>query len=536
MEKQNCWEFKHCKREPGGSNVANLGVCPAATEVRANGFNSGINAGRVCWAVAGTLCELKIQASFTSELTSCEQCDFFKKVKVEEGRNFKNTSTVPKWLITSKKTEKIKKRVILPIALILIVILAGAILGSNWLLSQWANERNRNHLNSVEQLFPTLMTHDAKFMDGQLEILQKNTALQQAWLKKDRELLLNNAQPIFSTLLNKYNVTHFYFHTIDKIAFLRVHNPPKHSDLISRFTLQQAVETGQPAQGIELGPLGTFTLRVVFPWMIDGKLSGFLELGMEINHITPEIKEALDVELFVFINKNLTTKAGWEDGLRIMGRTGDWNMLSDSIIIDQTMETIPQQLLNLILPDHAKHKDAIIDISHDGRDYYGGFVALNDASGNDVGDLIILTDVTYDKRLMKTISTIFIIGCLVFSCMIYCFFNLFLNRVEHELVESNDQIAHEMHKRLQTEKELRQEKKEREKLIQELQNALKEIKTLRGILPFCCVCGLIRDDTGVEQGKGEWMKVDKFVVQKTDAQVSHTYCPNCYEKAMEEDV
>lgn len=75
---------------------------------------------------------------------------------------------------------------------------------------------------------------------------------------------------------------------------------------------------------------------------------------------------------------------------------------------------------------------------------------------------------------------------------------------------------------------------EKEELIVKLQQSLKEIKTLRGILPICCVCGLIRDDTGVEPGKGEWMKVDKFVHQKTDAQVSHSYCPKCHKKAMED--
>ncbi len=69
-----------------------------------------------------------------------------------------------------------------------------------------------------------------------------------------------------------------------------------------------------------------------------------------------------------------------------------------------------------------------------------------------------------------------------------------------------------------------------------VRHLLAEVKALKGILPICCVCGLIRDDTGLEEGKGEWMKLDKFVVQKTDAQVSHTYCPLCYEKAMEEDM
>lgn len=63
-----------------------------------------------------------------------------------------------------------------------------------------------------------------------------------------------------------------------------------------------------------------------------------------------------------------------------------------------------------------------------------------------------------------------------------------------------------------------------------LSDYIAEIKILRGIIPMCCVCGLIRDDTGVEHGKGKWLKADKFVNEKTDAQVSHTYCPICYEK------
>jgi len=58
-----------------------------------------------------------------------------------------------------------------------------------------------------------------------------------------------------------------------------------------------------------------------------------------------------------------------------------------------------------------------------------------------------------------------------------------------------------------------------------------ELKILKGILPLCCVCGLIRDDTGVEQGKGEWLKVDKFISKKTDAYISHSYCPECLKKA-----
>ena len=48
--KKNCWEIKNCGREPSGNKVEELGVCPAATEVRLNAVHEGTNAGRACWA------------------------------------------------------------------------------------------------------------------------------------------------------------------------------------------------------------------------------------------------------------------------------------------------------------------------------------------------------------------------------------------------------------------------------------------------------------------------------------------------------
>jgi PAS domain S-box-containing protein len=65
---------------------------------------------------------------------------------------------------------------------------------------------------------------------------------------------------------------------------------------------------------------------------------------------------------------------------------------------------------------------------------------------------------------------------------------------------------------------------EREKLIKELQEALKEIKTLRGILPFCSFCKKIRDD------KGYWEQVDVYIHKHSQADISHGVCPECMQK------
>jgi hypothetical protein len=86
---QNCWEFKNCGRHPGGPKAGEFGVCVASTDKEHNGKNAGINGGRYCWKLAGTLCGGQVQGSFASKVMNCAQCEFFKQVKQEEGDNFK---------------------------------------------------------------------------------------------------------------------------------------------------------------------------------------------------------------------------------------------------------------------------------------------------------------------------------------------------------------------------------------------------------------------------------------------------------------
>lgn len=63
-------------------------------------------------------------------------------------------------------------------------------------------------------------------------------------------------------------------------------------------------------------------------------------------------------------------------------------------------------------------------------------------------------------------------------------------------------------------------KKEKEKL----QNALEQIKTLNGLLPICTSCKKIRDD------KGYWNILESYIQKHTDAQFSHSMCPECADK------
>ncbi len=60
--------------------------------------------------------------------------------------------------------------------------------------------------------------------------------------------------------------------------------------------------------------------------------------------------------------------------------------------------------------------------------------------------------------------------------------------------------------------------------LKELQNALKDIKTLSGFIPICASCKKIRDD------KGFWNQVEIYIQDRSDAQFSHGICPDCKDK------
>lgn len=58
----------------------------------------------------------------------------------------------------------------------------------------------------------------------------------------------------------------------------------------------------------------------------------------------------------------------------------------------------------------------------------------------------------------------------------------------------------------------------------------KRIEMYEKLLPVCCVCGKIRDDSKAEEGAEAWERLDQYLSKHTDTQFSHTFCPVCFEE------
>ena len=71
---------------------------------------------------------------------------------------------------------------------------------------------------------------------------------------------------------------------------------------------------------------------------------------------------------------------------------------------------------------------------------------------------------------------------------------------------------------------VRNEINQREDLIAQLQNALGEVKTLKGFIPICASCKRVRDDAGF------WEQIEVYIRDRSEAEFSHGICPECMEK------
>jgi DNA-binding response OmpR family regulator len=66
--------------------------------------------------------------------------------------------------------------------------------------------------------------------------------------------------------------------------------------------------------------------------------------------------------------------------------------------------------------------------------------------------------------------------------------------------------------------------------VKELEEALANVKQLSGLLPICSYCKKIRDD------KNYWERVDDYVTKHSEAQFSHSICPQCYEEIVKPEM
>ena len=292
--------------------------------------------------------------------------------------------------------------------------------------------------STASNLYKNSIKQNAKALQTIMDSLSTDRELAAALSRQDRPRLLQHSASIYENFNRHYGITHFYFSNPERVNILRVHKPEKYGDTINRQTTLLAHQDKADHYGVELGTMGTLTLRYVKPWYEEKThvLLGFVELGMEVDGSVDMIRSLLGLDIFVLVNKQYLERKSWEEGSQTFGYKTDWERFSQIVVGMETRQSLPDALSTLIQKMDFNDPKPIVISQLEANDQYAIFIPLDDVLGQPVGDLVMIKDTSISSDHAR--GTVLIGSGLLLSgsIIVIVFFYWFVGRVAKRMARN----------------------------------------------------------------------------------------------------
>jgi len=312
-----------------------------------------------------------------------------------------------------------------------VIVLGFTSIGSSYYFHKLNIETNtQNHITNYHTRFQTYVEQEAHMMESYLQLIQEKQELQSSFINSDKGELFKKSESIFKHINKNSDITHFYFIKPDGKILLRVHDFDKDSDIVNRYTFLQAKEKNKNFHGIEFGIKKNYTLRVVSPWIVDGKLIGYIELGKEVDKLSETLSQQLGIELFYAIAKSeyKDSAKDIQKKLKAYMQTKEYYMVYNTIPSNQ-------QIVDFIDSNNNKLQWITIENKH----YISYIDPLEDVSRKTLGVKVFLVDVTKEfNALVKSViyySAMMFTGTVLLLVVMYYFIRRKQVSLDSALVE-----------------------------------------------------------------------------------------------------
>ncbi|OOZ40225.1 hypothetical protein BOW53_08640 [Solemya pervernicosa gill symbiont] len=373
-------------------------------------------------------------------------------------------------------TGYLKKRILIPLSIIIFIVMMIFIAATFWHIFEGIDKETTLQMQVVETIYQGDLEADASLMRSSLNLIARDERIIEAFLQRDRVQLLNLSNTLYKQLNQQSQITHFYFTTPDRINLLRVHQPTRHSDRIERFTTLEAERSGKVSYGLELGILGTFTLRVVHPWYHQGELIGYVELGKEIDHILGKLHDALDVSLYVLIEKDHLDRQRWKEGMQMHGREASWNDYPEHIMVSSAKlyQSLPKQLEERLQnPGELRFREPV-NVSIPEKRFKASFLPLEDVTQQQVGILLVLNPTEHWFESGWRILSFSAVLVLSVGGIVFILFYLLAENTENTLTATEQKLEDEYERRTDLQQEHILSLQESNQQLESTQNQLQQ--------------------------------------------------------------
>lgn len=339
------------------------------------------------------------------------------------------------------KNNSIINNLMLPAVATLVALFLVFILVFKFSQVQYLEQHSSNKLEVYKTEFEATFELEAESLISLLDLITNQVGARDALKKQDQQELYDLFFNTYEKLRKAQGITHFYFHSTTLKNVIRLHDPDRFGDKISRQTSLRAASTLKPSYGFELGVLGTFTLRAVAPVWQNNTIIGYVELGKEVEDIASSISNTFDLGWTVIIDKSYLVEKDWRDGMKILGRKSNWHQFK-SVVLSSNSTSTPTPELDTLVIEEILLGHTLLSLS---EAHKIGVINLIDMENQQVGWLLVYLD---ESALLDAKSTrnrlIYLFLSLLLIAMIF-FVRKLLIKTDNSISEQQEKLHFHAH-------------------------------------------------------------------------------------------
>ena len=326
-----------------------------------------------------------------------------------------------------------------------IVAVIGIQIRSQTLIDRELHEGVSTTHHVIEDATEAVTEH----LQGFLYAVTTNADFARAMRQGDRERLYDLARPFQENWQELAGVTHFYFHAPDGRVFLRVHMKEQYGDLVNRHSMRLAMTTGEAGVATEVGLTGEWVRRVVVPWRVGETLIGYVELGVDMEHIYATAPRHLTNTTLVLLEKgSIAAPEIWDARRRQLGLSPyGWDALPGHVVAILAGRPVPLTLLHGL--DLGRSSDRR-RLEVDGRQLAVHVHPLREEAGNrQVGVELQLLDTTEIQTLATYNAWLLISIMVALIALVMAMSYGYLGRVQRRIETEESRLQRSLDEKTQ---------------------------------------------------------------------------------------
>ena len=332
--------------------------------------------------------------------------------------------------------QRILRSIILPLGVAIIVLMLAVVCGVVWLMEKEDRAQVGRVVSAAERLLDIQLDEEEETLKVSLAGITSNSAFAAPLRATNRGDLQRLALPIYTSIHPEAQVTHFYFGTADGTTILRVHAPSRYGDTFDNGLTAKAARTGKPEGGLQIGHHGALSLRVSAPYRDGNEVLGYVQHGIEFQHILDTIHQALGVDVITLISKQRLVQAEWERGRSYFKWSEPWDRFPSVVMNNSTMSPIPDAVVSHMATAPADGDITASYISDHGRIFYVAPLPLRDEAGERLGSVVVVADRTELITGSRLLIGAIVVLCLGIATMLIVVFRRIISDVEQKIRRS----------------------------------------------------------------------------------------------------